>query len=131
MRLKKKQKEAVLRWIAEGLQSDEINQRAAEFIPPFQVFRQQVDYYRRTRRADIAALVKVGEQDALTEGLATKGERVKKLKVGTLRRSLNMRSSTRAKWTHIGECWTTSPKRWGIGHSAWSTPARGAGRSSW
>jgi len=80
MRLKKGQKEAVLRWIAEGLQSDEINERAAESIPPFFVTRNQVCYYRKTRHADIDAITRAGEQDALTEGLATKGERVKKLK---------------------------------------------------
>lgn len=80
MRLKKGQKEAVLKWIVEGLRSDEINERASSFVPPFSVSRGQVDYYRRTRRADIAALVQAGEQEALSEGLALVGERVKKLK---------------------------------------------------
>lgn len=80
MRLKKSQKEAVIRWIAEGLQSDEVNERGAEFFPPFSVSRQQVDYYRKTREADIKAIVAAGELDALTEGLAVKAERVKKLK---------------------------------------------------
>jgi len=81
VRLKKTQKEAVLRWIVEGLQSDEINDRAATFVPPFIASRQQVDYYRRTRDADIKVLVAAGEQDALLEGLAVKAERVKKLKL--------------------------------------------------
>ena len=80
MRLKKSQKEAVIQWIAEGVQSDEINERASRFDPPFEVFRQQVDYYRKTRDAAIKAIVAAGEQEALTEGLALKGERVKKLK---------------------------------------------------
>ncbi len=80
MRLKKTQKEAVLRWIVEGLQSDEINNRAATFVPPFIASRQQIDYYRRTRDADIKVLVEAGEQDALREGLALKAERVIKLK---------------------------------------------------
>lgn len=80
MRLKKGQKEAVLKWIVEGLRSDEINERAASFVPPFSVSRGQVDYYRRTRKADIAALVQAGEQEALSEGLALVGERVRKLK---------------------------------------------------
>ena len=70
----------MIKWIAAGLQSDEINGRAAEFIPPFSVFRQQVDYYRSTRDADIKAMVAAGEQEALSEGLALKAERVKKLK---------------------------------------------------
>ncbi len=80
MRLKKGQKEALLRWIAEGLQSDEINARAIEFLPPFSVSPPQVTYYRKTRDNDIKALVKAGEQEALSEGLALVGERVTKLK---------------------------------------------------
>ena len=80
MRLKKTQKEAVIRWIAEGLQSDEINERAAAFIPPFSVWRQQVDYYRKTRNVEIAELIKAGEQEALSEGLALKAVRVIRLK---------------------------------------------------
>jgi len=80
MRLRKGQKEAVLRWIAEGLKSDEINERAAEFIPPFVVSRRQVTYYRKSRNADIDAIIKAGEQDALSEGLALVSERVRKLK---------------------------------------------------
>lgn len=80
MRLKKSQKEAVLTWIATGLQSDEINELAAGFVPPFQISRRQLCYYRKTRKADIAAMIAAGEQEALSEGLALKGERVKKLK---------------------------------------------------
>jgi len=80
MRLKKSQKEAVIKWIADGRQTDEINAQAAEFEPPFSVSRQQVDYYRKTREVDIGAILAAGEQEALTEGLATKSERVKKLK---------------------------------------------------
>jgi len=81
MRLKKSQKEQVLQWIAEGLESDEINARAAEFEDPFKVSRQQVDFYRKSRSIDLAALRKASEQDALTEGLAVVGERVRRLKM--------------------------------------------------
>ncbi len=80
MRLKKSQKEAVLKWIATGLQSGEINELAAGFVPPFQVTPRQVTYYRKTRDADIKVMIAAGEQQALSEGLALKGERVKKLK---------------------------------------------------
>lgn len=80
MRLKKAQKEKLLRWIAEGLQSDEINERAADFAPPFNVSRQQVDHYRKTRQSDIGEIIKAGEIEALHTGLAVKAERVKKLK---------------------------------------------------
>lgn len=80
MRLKKAQKEAAIAWIAEGLQSDEINGRAASFNPPFSLSRQQVDYYRKTRAVDLDAIQRAGEEDALAEGLALKAERVRKLK---------------------------------------------------
>lgn len=79
MRLRKTQKEALLSWIAEGLQTDEINSRAASFDPPFNVSRQQVDFYRDRRGIEVAALREAGEYDALKAGLALKAERVKRL----------------------------------------------------
>lgn len=79
IRLRKKQKEALLQWIAEGLETDEINQRAASFKPTFEVNRSQVDYYRSTRKIDLEAIKSVGESDALRSGLAIKSERVKHL----------------------------------------------------
>ena len=79
MRLKKSQNEAVIKWIAEGLKSDEINERASQWVPPFAISRRQATWYRKTRKADLQALLRVSEQEALTEGLALKGVRVKKL----------------------------------------------------
>lgn len=76
MRLRKAQKEAVLAWVAEGLQSDEINERASNFSPPFSVHRQQVDYYRKSRQHDINAIKSVDEKNALTTGLALRENRV-------------------------------------------------------
>lgn len=80
MRLRKNQKEALLKWVAEGLQSDEINNLASDFDPAFSVSRQQVDYYRKSRKQDIEIIIREGELDALTTGLAIKSERVKSLK---------------------------------------------------
>lgn len=79
MRLRKRQKEAVIAWVAEGLESDEINERAKKFKPPFEVSRQQVDWYRGTRDADISAIRAAGEFEALTQGFALKENRVKAL----------------------------------------------------
>jgi hypothetical protein len=76
MRLKKKQKEAVLEWIAEGLQTDEINKRAADFNPPFSVTRSNVSKYRATRKLDLDAIKKVSEKNALSAGFALKEYRV-------------------------------------------------------
>ena len=80
MRLKKKQKEHLLKLVAEGLQSDEINERTSVFEPPFSASRQQVDFYRRTRQIDIEQLQNDAEHEALNTGLALKSERVKKLR---------------------------------------------------
>jgi len=81
MRLKKAQKEKTLEWVAAGLQTDEINARAAEFDPPFDVSRQQVDYYRKTRETDLRAIRSVSEISALVEGYALKEHRVYKLSI--------------------------------------------------
>lgn len=70
---------AVLEWIAVGLRTDEINDRAASFDPPFSVSRQQVDFYRKTRQRDINAILSVDENNALTTGLSLKEVRVTKL----------------------------------------------------
>lgn len=78
-RLKKSQKEALLSWIAEGLESGEINIRAAEFDPPFSVTRQNVDKYRKSRKLDLAAIMQINETNALTTGYALKEHRILKL----------------------------------------------------
>lgn len=81
MRLKKSQKEQVLKWVAAGLQTDEINNKAAAFDDPFDVSRQQVDYYRKTRETDIRAIRSISENQALVEGFALKEHRVYKLSI--------------------------------------------------
>lgn len=79
MRLKKSQKEALLSWVAEGLLTDEINERAKQFEPRFVVTPQQVDFYRQSRRVDLEAIKRAGELTALTEGLAKAEVRVQRL----------------------------------------------------
>ncbi len=79
MRLKKGQKEKLLEWISEGLQSDEINHRAMAFEPSFSVSKQLVDYYRATRQKSLAAMQATAEHTALTAGLALKAVRVHRL----------------------------------------------------
>lgn len=62
------------------MQTDEINLRAAALKKnPFNVSRQQVDFYRKTRRVDILAIKQVDENNALTTGLSIAEERVKRL----------------------------------------------------
>ena len=79
MRLKKAHVEVLLTWIAEGLHTGEINDRAAVFELPFNVSRQQVDHYRKTRHAKIMDLIESYENKALNEGLARVAVRVGKL----------------------------------------------------
>ena len=79
MKLKKAHKEILLTWIAEGFLTDEINDRAAEFEQPFNVSREQVAYYRRSRNEKIKELKESYENKALNTGLARKGVRVQKL----------------------------------------------------
>jgi hypothetical protein len=80
MRLKKAQKEALLAWIAEGLTSDEVNNRASLLDDPFEVSRQQVDHYRKTRKVQISEILQQSEHEALNAGLAKKSDRVSLLK---------------------------------------------------
>lgn len=79
MKLKQAHKEILLVWIAEGLQSDEINERAGLFSSPFNVSRQQVDWYRKTRHDAIKVLKEEYENKALNTGLARACIRVQKL----------------------------------------------------
>lgn len=81
MRLRRDQKNALLKWIATGLESGEINIQAAKFKPPFSVSRAQVDYYRHTRRVDLKELSKDLENDSLITGLSIKAERVRRLQL--------------------------------------------------
>lgn len=79
MELTKKQKEFVLARIAEGLETDEINARAAKCRPAFSVSRQQVDYYRESRGVRLSDVKKTGEVNALAEGFALREERLRVL----------------------------------------------------
>lgn len=79
MRLQKAQKQAVLKWVAEGLETDEINARAAKHETAFQVTRRMVAHYRESRAIELAAIQHAGEYKALTQGLALREERVGRL----------------------------------------------------
>ena len=80
MRLKTSQKQELMKYLAEGLTTPEINERAGQFNPPFSVSRQQLDYYRQSRKIKIKEIQQSGEFDALNTGLALKDERVRTLK---------------------------------------------------
>jgi hypothetical protein len=79
-RLTKKQREAVLTWIAEGLETDEINTRATKWLPPFHVTRPQVANYRKRRGTNLQQIQEADEYNALQTGFALKEARVAALK---------------------------------------------------
>ncbi len=79
-KLRKAQREALLSWIAEGLGTTEINERAGAFHDPFEASTQLVDYYRRRNGIEIQRLITAGEQRAMLSGLGKKAERVDTLK---------------------------------------------------
>lgn len=79
MKLRKAQREILLTWIAEGLDTNEINQRAAKYRPRFKVSKQQVDFYRKSRDIHLDEIKESGEVGALKTGLALKENRVEKL----------------------------------------------------
>lgn len=60
--------------------SDEVNNRASLFNDPFQVSRQLVDHYRKTRGIEIDEITKKAEFNALNAGLSKKSDRVGLLK---------------------------------------------------
>lgn len=79
MRLLKAQKEAVIEWVAEGLETDEINKRAAKFKPRFKVSKTQVAFYRKSRGAVLNEIKEADEHDALKAGFALRIKRVEVL----------------------------------------------------
>lgn len=81
MTLKKAQKDAVLEWIGEGLETDEINKRAAKFKPRFTISRRAVAHYRKTRGVKLEEILEEGETSSLKTGLALKENRVAKLQL--------------------------------------------------
>lgn len=109
MKLNRSQKETLLQWVAEGLQTDEINYRAAECVPPFSVSRQQVDGYRKRNRVNIGEILQDATTSALTTGLALREVRVAKLQqlADLLLQDLIERGLT----------WTTDVKGIGQGHN--------------
>lgn len=76
MKLKKTQRTQLVEWIAEGLETGEINKRAARFKPPFNVTRQQVDHYRKTRDIKLKEIKENEEFAALKSGLSLRDNRV-------------------------------------------------------
>ncbi len=91
--LLKKQREFVSQCVGEGLETDEINKRAAKFKPPFQIRRSLADYYRKKNGVKIDEIKEAGEMDALCTGLSIRESRVAILQEVTSKLLLMVRAS--------------------------------------
>ena len=79
MKLKRKQQNALLEWAAEGLRLPEINDRAAKFDPPFEVEWLQLKHARKRAGKRFSELREQFEKEALSEGLARRAVRIRRL----------------------------------------------------
>jgi hypothetical protein len=79
VKLTQKQQNALLEWAAEGLRLQEINERAAEFDPPFEVEWLQLKHARRRAGKSFTELREQLEAEAIGEGLARRAARIRQL----------------------------------------------------
>jgi hypothetical protein len=79
MKLTQKQRNALVAWAAEGLRLAEINERAAQFDPPFKVEWHQLKHVRKQAEKRFTELREEFEKEALAEGLARKALRIRRL----------------------------------------------------
>lgn len=73
------QRKAVLNWIAEGLTTNEINNLAASFDPPFKISPQLNYSYRKDYDIDLQKLRSERDAVAISTGLAIRVTRIQKL----------------------------------------------------
>lgn len=78
-RLTTEQREQLITWVAEGLDTEEINKRAAEQQPPWHVSRGAVAHYRKTRKIDRTEIRQQAEAAAIAAGYATVTQRINAL----------------------------------------------------
>lgn len=78
-KLSEQQKLSLLEWLAEGLKTKEINERAAKHEEPFEVSPQLVYQYRTDYEIDLTNLRSRNEMAALHTGLSLKANRLEKL----------------------------------------------------
>jgi hypothetical protein len=69
----------LIKWAAEGLRLPEINELASKHVPPFKVEWEQLKYARSKSVAEFTRLREESENEALSEGLARKAIRIRRL----------------------------------------------------
>lgn len=78
-RLDSTQKEIIIEYLAEGLNSTEVIDRAKNADAPFSVTKRQVNYYRKMFQDKINDKMLEWEEGAINRGLARKCIRIKEL----------------------------------------------------
>lgn len=78
-KLTQKQRAALTVWVAEGLRLPEINERGAQFDPPFNVEWLQLKHARTRAGKRFSELREDFEKEALAEGLARKAIRIREI----------------------------------------------------
>lgn len=81
LNLKREQKEALIKWISEGLDIREIKLRAGYFEHPFRVTQQQFHYYSRTRGFTIEDDFAKMEKNLSELGLTKAARQVRKVRM--------------------------------------------------
>lgn len=76
MSLTKAQRQKLLEWVAEGLRLQEINARARQDDPPWDITYSQLDHVRRSKSQRVRRIAAAAEHEALHEGLAKRARRI-------------------------------------------------------
>lgn len=77
--LTKEQRELITIWAAEGLNINEVQRRAGECDPPFEVTHNQLKHVRRHANKNYSNLREEFDREALSEGLARRAVRIRQL----------------------------------------------------
>lgn len=78
-KLSEAQKLQLIQWLGEGLTTEQINEQAATFDPPFRIIPSMNTYYRNAYRDEIKAIREEVTERVFGEGLALAKERVRRL----------------------------------------------------
>jgi hypothetical protein len=78
-KLSKEQQRQLIYWLAEGWLTEEINELAAKFDPPFSISKQLNVYYRDSYAEDIARISAELDRKVFNEGLSLARTRIDRL----------------------------------------------------
>lgn len=103
--LTKEQRGLLVAWAAEGFDLLEINERAAKSDPPFKVTQIQLRHVRERESLKFREMREAFEREAITEGLARKAVRIRRL--------AQLAEKLEADLLHGTRLWVEEPKQVG------------------